>query len=160
MAESRIYKEIENMYIDPPHNVTAGPIDDNNIRHWEATIIGPEETDYSGGVFLLDIKIPEEYPFIPPTCKFKTKILHPNISPDGEICINILKKKNWNPSLNINNILLSIMLLFHKPNFGDPLNGNARDLYNKSKKENSQEYSNEVKKWVKEYAGKEQLYKK
>jgi ubiquitin-conjugating enzyme E2 D/E len=93
MAESRIYKEIENMYIDPPHNVTAGPIDDNNIRHWEATIIGPEETDYSGGVFLLDIQIPEEYPFIPPTCKFKTKILHPNISPDGEICINILKKK-------------------------------------------------------------------
>jgi ubiquitin-protein ligase len=52
------------------------------------------------------------------------------------------------------------MLLFHKPNFGDPLNGKARDLYDKSKKENSQEYSNEVKKWVKEYAGKEQLYKK
>jgi ubiquitin-conjugating enzyme E2 D/E len=158
MAESRIYKEIEDIYIDPPDNVTAGPIDDNDIYHWEAMIIGPEETDYKDGIFLLDIVIPKEYPFKPPECKFKTKIYHPNIDPDdGSICITILKEKNWNPSFNISNILLSIMLLFLKPNFKDPLNRAAANLYLTSLNKGSQEYSNTVKKWVREYSGKETI---
>lgn len=154
MAESRIYKEIEDMYSDPPDNVTAGPINDNDIYHWEATITGPEETDYKGGIFLLDIVIPKEYPFVPPTCRFKTKIYHPNIDPDnGSICLNILFQPNWNPSMNISNVLLTIMLLLHKPNFAHGYNSKAIDLFNKSKKE----YSDTIKKWVKEYAGKNQL---
>ena len=161
MTESRIYKEIEDIYIDPPHNVTAGPINEYDIYHWEAVITGPEETDYKDGIFLLDIKIPKKYPFEPPVCKFKTKIYHPNINPDnGNICLSILKSYNWNPSLNISNILLTIMLLLHKPNFKSPLNTKARDLYEKSKKDNSQEYSNTIKKWVREYAGKKQLNNK
>jgi ubiquitin-conjugating enzyme E2 D/E len=150
MSESRILKEIEDMYIDPPDNVTAGPIGDD-IYHWEAVISGPEETYYKDGVFLLDILFPKEYPFKPPIVKFKTKIFHPNINPDtGEICITILKDYNWNPSMTINNILLSIMLLFYKPNFGSPLNSKAKTL----QKDSPKEYEETVKKWVKEYSGK------
>jgi ubiquitin-conjugating enzyme E2 D/E len=161
MAESRIYKEIEDMYSNPPYGVTAGPIDDNDIKHWEATIIGPEETDYKDGIFLLDIKIPDKYPYEPPICKFKTKILHPNIDPDtGHICLTILKPHIWNPSMNISNMLLTIMLLFHKPKFDDPWNSKATDLYNKSVREKSQEYSNEVKRWVREYASRKSLSNK
>lgn len=151
MAESRIYKEIEEIYIDPPDNISAGPIKDDDIFHWEAVITGPEETIYKDGVFLLDIKIPPEYPYQPPNCIFKTKIWHPNIDPnDGSICITILKQKNWNPSMTISNILMSIMLLFYKPNFGDPLNGKARDEY----KENPEKYKEKVKQWVRDYSGK------
>ena len=154
MSESRILKEIEDMYRDPPDNISAGPIDDNNIYHWEAIIDGPEDSDYRNGVFLLDIVIPKEYPFKPPKCKFKTKIFHPNISPnDGSICINILKAHNWNPTLTINNILLSIMVLLYNPNFSDPLNGAARDLHNKSEIE----YKNTIQKWIKENSGKAQI---
>ena len=152
MAESRIYKEIEEIYIDPPDNVSAGPINDNDIFHWEAVINGPEETDYKDGVFLLDIIIPTEYPYKPPTCKFKTKIWHPNIDPNsGAICISILKTKNWNPSMTINNILLSIMLLLYKPNFDDPLNSTASDEY----KDNPEKYKDKIKQWVKDYSFKE-----
>lgn len=151
MAESRIYKEIEEIYIDPPDNVSAGPINDDDIFHWEAVITGPEETDYKNGVFLLDIQIPKEYPYKPPTCIFKTKIWHPNINPEyGTICITILKKENWNPSMNISNVLLSIMLLFYKPNFEDPLNFKARREF----KENPEKYKEKVKQWVKDYSGK------
>ncbi len=154
MSETRIMKEIEEMYNDPPENVTAGPINDNDIYHWIATIEGPEDTEYKNGVFLLDIQIPKEYPFKPPKCKFKTKIYHPNINKEnGEICLNILKPDQWNPNLSISNVLLSIMTLLTIPNFKSPLNGEARDLYNQSESE----YKTRVREWVKNYSGSENI---
>ena len=153
MSETRIMKEIEEVYRDPPDNVTAGPIDDD-IYHWKATIEGPEYTDYKDGVFILDIKIPKEYPFKPPICKFKTKIYHPNINKEnGDICLNILKSYNWNPNHSISNILLSIMTLLSKPNFDSPLNSEARELYKKSEKE----YKERVRQWVKNYSALENI---
>ena len=149
MADSRILREIEEVYSNPPDNVSAGPINDSDIYHWEAVITGPDDTDYKDGVFLLEITIPKEYPYKPPTIKFKTKIWHPNIDPNtGYICITTLKKEHWNPSMNISDILYTIMLLFYKPNFGDPLNGEARDEF----KKNPSEYKEKVKKWVKDYS--------
>lgn len=149
MAESRILKEIEEMYMNPPDNVTAGPIDDKDIYHWEAVITGPEETDYKDGVFLLDIVIPKEYPYKPPICKFKTKIWHPNIDPDdGHICITTLKQGHWKPSMNIGEVLYTIMLLFYKPNFEDPWNGTAKREF----KETPNAYKEKIRKWVKDYS--------
>ena len=154
MSETRILKEIEDIYRDPPDYISAGPIDDKDIYHWEATIYGPEDSDYKNGVFLLDIKIPKEYPFKPPICKFKTKIYHPNINPDnGNICVNILKSYNWNPSLTISNILMSLMVLLYTPNFNSPLNGAARDLHKKSESD----YKQMIQKWIKDYSGKENI---
>jgi len=154
MSETRILKEIEDIYRDPPDYISAGPIDDNDIYHWEATIYGPEDSDYKNGVFLLDIKIPKEYPFKPPVCRFKTKIYHPNINPDnGNICVNVLKSYNWNPSLTISNILMSLMVLLYTPNFNSPLNGAARDLHKKSESD----YKQMIQKWIKDYSGKENI---
>ena len=154
MSETRILKEIEDIYRDPPDYISAGPIDDKDIYHWEATIYGPEDSDYKNGVFLLDIKIPKEYPFKPPVCRFKTKIYHPNINPDnGNICVNILKSYNWNPSLTISNILMSLMVLLYTPNFNNPLNGAARDLHKKSESD----YKQMIQKWIKDYSGKENI---
>ncbi len=53
---------------------------DKNIMHWKAIIKGPIDTIYEKGSFQIDIKIPEQYPFIPPKMKYDTKIWHPNIS--------------------------------------------------------------------------------
>jgi ubiquitin-conjugating enzyme E2 D/E len=154
MSETRIMKEIEELYRDPPDNVTAGPIDEKNIHHWIATIEGPDDTDYKNGVFILDIQIPKEYPFKPPECKFKTKIYHPNINKDnGNICLNILKPDKWNPSLSISNVLLSIMVLLAKPKFDDPLNREASNLFYKSEKE----YKERVLQWVKDYSALENI---
>ena len=115
----RIERELELLRKDTPTNCSAGP-NDSNLRHWTATIMGPSDTPYHGGVFFLDIVFPETYPFKPPKIKFTTKIYHPNISKAGLICVDILKY-NWSPALTISKVLLSICSLLTDPNPDDPL---------------------------------------
>ena len=49
-------------------------------------------TPYEGGVFVVDIEIPRDYPFAPPKMKFVTRLWHPNVSSQtGAICLSTLK---------------------------------------------------------------------
>lgn len=52
---------------------------------------GPEESPFEGGVFKLELFLPEDYPMSAPKVRFITKIYHPNIDKLGRICLDILK---------------------------------------------------------------------
>lgn len=123
----RIRTELDKIQKDPPSNCSAGPANDDLFK-WEATIIGPIDTVYEGGVFKLDILFPERYPFKPPKIKFRTRIYHPNINSSGGICLDILKDQ-WSPALTISKILLSICSLLDEPNPDDPLVPEIADEY-------------------------------
>ena len=82
--------------------------------------MGPGDSPYQGGVFLLNIHFPTDYPFKPPKCTFTTRIYHPNINSNGSICLDILKKWMDSP-LTIGKVLLSISSLLTDPNPDDPL---------------------------------------
>ena len=55
-------------------------------------IRGPQDSPYEGGVFELELFLPEEYPMAAPKVRFLTKIYHPNIDSLGRICLDILKE--------------------------------------------------------------------
>lgn len=74
-----------------------------------------------GGVFKLELFLPDDYPMCPPRIRFLTRIYHPNIDRLGRICLDVLKN-NWSPALQIRTILLSIQALLGAPNPEDPLN--------------------------------------
>ncbi|OEL15228.1 Ubiquitin-conjugating enzyme E2 28 [Dichanthelium oligosanthes] len=161
MALRRIIKELKDLQRDPPTSCSAGPVSDD-MFHWQATIMGPSDSPYSGGVFLVTIHFPPDYPFKPPKVlalllhlwlnfaehnviksemriddggdelnewkttnemkqvAFKTKVFHPNINSNGNICLDILKEQ-WSPALTISKVLLSICSLLTDPNPDDPL---------------------------------------
>ena len=72
--------------------------------NWEATIFGPENSPYEGGIFFLNIQFNNDYPFKPPKCAFRTRIYHPNINSNGNICVSILKEE-WSPALTISKVM-------------------------------------------------------
>jgi hypothetical protein len=80
-AEGRILKELAEVSKDDTSGVSASVVPGTGgNRHLLGRIKGPEGTVYDGGVFEIDIVIPQPYPFEPPKMKFMTKIWHPNIS--------------------------------------------------------------------------------
>ena len=84
--------------------------------HWSKRL-----TVTLGGVFNLELFLPDDYPMTPPRIRFLTRIYHPNIDRLGRICLDVLKN-NWSPALQIRTILLSIQALLGAPNPEDPLN--------------------------------------
>ena len=104
----------------------------DKMEEINATLFGPNDTPYEKGVFKLDIKFGEFYPFKPPHVYFKTKIYHCNINIRGGICLDILKNE-WSPALTISNLLLSICSLLAEPNPNDPLRPEIAELLKKNK---------------------------
>lgn len=79
VAQKRLFHEYKNLSTNPPDGITAGPVTEDNMYHWEALIQGPEGTPFEGGVFAAEMKFPNDYPLSPPTMKFVGGgVWHPN----------------------------------------------------------------------------------
>ena len=134
----RIIKETERLQSEPVPGISAYPHEDN-ARYFDVMVQGPDGSCYeglclsstcsttrpanglTGGVFNLELFLPDDYPMTPPRIRFLTRIYHPNIDRLGRICLDVLKN-NWSPALQIRTILLSIQALLGAPNPEDPLN--------------------------------------
>lgn len=55
----RIAKETQRLLQDPVPGISAIP-DDANARYFHVIIAGPDESPFSGGVFKLELFLPEE----------------------------------------------------------------------------------------------------
>ena len=143
----RLHKELLDLGKDPPAGWSAGPIDEKNIHDWQGMIEGPDDSPYQGGVFFLKINFPKDYPFKAPKINFTTKIYHPNINSNGNICLDILKDQ-WSPALTISKVLLSIVSLLTDPNPDDPLVPEIASIY----KEDKSTYDSNAAEWTRLYA--------
>ncbi|KUF85761.1 NEDD8-conjugating enzyme Ubc12 [Phytophthora nicotianae] len=92
-----------------------------------ATVSFPEVNDLT----VFNVKM---YPHDPPKVRCLTKIYHPNIDLDGNVCLNILRE-DWKPVLDINSVIYGLIYLFYEPNPDDPLNKEAAELFRNDPKQ-------------------------
>lgn len=124
-------------------------LDESDLTHLQGTVVGPPDTPFEGGTYLLDINIPETYPFNPPKVKFVTKIWHPNISSvTGAICLDILKNQ-WAAAMTLRTVLLSIQALLQAAEPDDPQDAVVARQY----KQDPEIYRMTAKHWAEVYAG-------
>jgi len=120
----------------------------DDLTHWKGSLSGPEGTPYEGGTFVVDIVLPDDYPFAPPKMRFDTKVWHPNVSSaNGAICLDILKD-NWSPALTIRTALLSLQALLSTPEPDDPQDAQVARQYLST----PEEFAATAKFWTESYA--------
>ncbi|KAH9624673.1 hypothetical protein KSS87_001683 [Heliosperma pusillum] len=121
-GELRLHKDISELNLPKSCNISF-PNGKDNLMNFEVTV-RPDEGYYMGGIFVFTFQVPSVYPHEPPKVKCKTKVYHPNIDLEGNVCLNILRE-DWKPVLNVNTIIYGLYHLFTQPNHEDPLNHDA-----------------------------------
>jgi len=99
----------------------------NDLTNFHVTM-SPDSGFWSGAKYDFTFEIPADYPHRPPKVLCNTKIYHPNINLQGNVCLNILRE-DWKPVLDINAVIYGLIYLFYEPNPDDPLNREAAELY-------------------------------
>jgi len=143
----RLAKELAWMAKDPPFNCAMEQID-NNPYHCKATVLGPDDSPYSGGVFFLDINFPRDYPWKAPTIMFTTEIFHINFKQNQRICIQNIAKYGWSPAISIDKLLVSIVSLLSNPSTTNCCVNETAKLYESDK----EKYMQLAKEWTQRYA--------
>ena len=115
-------------------------INSDDFLVWNVLLFGPPDTIFEGGIFRCRFKFPQNYPIRPPEFKFTDNLFHPNIYPDGKVCISILHEgqdefgyenisERWNPSHSVNSVLMSVLSMLSDPNFESPANIDASIMW-------------------------------
>ncbi|XP_057466948.1 ubiquitin-conjugating enzyme E2 22-like [Actinidia eriantha] len=131
----QLAKELKNLDETPPEGIKVG-VNDDDFSIIYADIEGPAGTPYESGVFRMKLILSHDFPQSPPKGYFLTKIFHPNIATNGEICVNTLKK-DWNPSLGLRHVLIVVRCLLIEPFPESALNEQAGKML----LENYEEYA-------------------
>ena len=136
-AIARLRNELRELSQNEDSGFSVGLKDDNWFE-WTVSFPGPEDTPYEGGFFLARLKFSSNYPNSPPEMVFDTEMWHPNIFPDGRVCISILhapgddvfnplepSAERWRPILGVEAILHSVSSMLNDPNLDSPANLDA-----------------------------------
>lgn len=92
VAMARLGCEVRLLARRPLAGVEAWPSAPPSLFRWTAVFQGPRGTPWDGGRYTLHIEIPEEYPRLPPfNLRFASRMFHPNISPQGIPCLDLLE---------------------------------------------------------------------
>uniref|UniRef100_A0A8C9Y7L9 Cell division cycle 34 homolog (S. cerevisiae) b n=1 Tax=Sander lucioperca TaxID=283035 RepID=A0A8C9Y7L9_SANLU len=118
-SQKALMLEMKSLQEEPVEGFKITLVDEADMYNWEVAIFGPPNTHYEGGYFKARIKFPIDYPYSPPAFRFLTKMWHPNIYENGDVCISILHppvddpqsgelpSERWNPTQNVRRTSLS-----------------------------------------------------
>jgi len=143
---ARLKNDMQEIYQNPLPLIFIAP-EEENITTIHSIICGPEGTPYEGGFFYFLIKVPEDYPLVPPNVMFMTTDcqnvrFNPNFYANGKVCLSILGTwpgPKWTAAQTIQSVLLSIQSLMNDTPLGNEPNLNIESMLLESN-----EYNNHI----------------
>ncbi|KAI0166987.1 ubiquitin-conjugating enzyme/RWD-like protein [Hypoxylon sp. FL1284] len=144
-AKHRLMSELQELSKEKWVNIE---LHNNNILRWRlGLIVVNPDSAFNGGYFKAEMTFTDEYPYQPPTFRFLVRIHHPNIYPEGKLCISILHtpgedvisgeqaSERWSPLQGVESVLRSVLLLLDDPEINSPANVDASVMYRDSRAE-------------------------
>ena len=153
IRDKLLVKEVQEMECTLPTGCKV-KFDDPNALHDFCLTITPDEGFWQGGKFKFHIHVGEEYNISPPLVKCLTKLWHPNINEEGQVCLSILRQNSidgmgWAPTRRLRDVIWGLNSLFTDLlNFDDPLNIEAAEHFQRDK----DGFRLKAKQWVAKYA--------
>lgn len=152
IREFLLVKEVQEL--EPLPSTCKISFQDANVLSDFTLVITPNEGFWQGGRFKFSVHVPEEYNMAPPKVKCLTKLWHPNINVEGDICLSLLRLNSidglgWAPTRRLKDVIWGLNSLFTDLlNFEDPLNIEAAEQYSKDK----EKFQAKVREYVSAYA--------
>lgn len=153
IRDKLLVKDVQEMEMNLPSTCQI-KFDDPHQLHSFELIICPDESYWQNGKFRFHIYVTEDYNMVPPKVKCLTKLWHPNINEDGDICLSLLRENSidglgWAPTRRLKDIVWGLNSLFTDLlNFDDPLNIEAAEHYQRDK----ESFKTKVREYVQKYA--------
>ena len=129
----------------PSLGISIG-IDGDNYFKWNVLLSAPEDSIYKGGLFAMTIEFSNDFPKSKPLVKLSTKIVHCNVSDEGDIDIPSLN--HWKENYSMSMVLSDIFALFYEQN---PANPDVNQIHNDYINHND-DFRNKVKESVNKFA--------
>nr|XP_033800242.1 NEDD8-conjugating enzyme UBE2F isoform X3 [Geotrypetes seraphini] len=86
IRDKLLVKEVAELEANLPCTCKVNFPDPNKLHYFQL-IVNPDEGYYQAGKFQFEIEVPDAYNMVPPKVKCLTRIWHPNITENGEICL-------------------------------------------------------------------------
>jgi len=125
---ARVSREVSVLARKPPDGVMYDAPNNEKVSEIQLIVAGPEGTPYEGGLFRIKLVLGPNYPQAPPLGYFLTKIFHPNVSANGEICVNTLKR-DWSADVTLSHVAQVVRCLLVVPFPESSLNDEAGKLF-------------------------------
>ncbi|KAI0350242.1 ubiquitin-conjugating enzyme [Trametes cingulata] len=145
-ALRRIQKELRDITNNPIDGLTVEPVEDN-LFEWKCSIKAASNSPYKGGTFHFTLSLPENFPFKAPSVTFTTKIYHPGINEEGQICVPVLRDQ-WKPTVTLSSVLSTIQDKVNNPSPDDPFEPDIAALM----KNDEARFLATAREWTKKYA--------
>ena len=101
--------------------------DPNNFMNFQVEYTPEKDSLWFGGKYVFSFAFHDDFPMSPPKVMCLTKIYHPNIDFQGNVCLNILKE-DWKPTMIVMSCIAGVYYLFTSPNANDPLNHEVANI--------------------------------
>lgn len=153
IRDKLLVKEVQEMEENLPKTCKVN-FDDHNKLHMFSLTVCPDEGFWCGGKFKFNIEVPEDYNIVPPHVTCDTRIWHPNIGENGEVCLSLLRQNSidslgWAPTRKLKDVVWGLNSLFSDLlNFDDPLNVEAAEHYERDK----ESFKSKVRDYIQLYA--------